>query len=151
MRSKTADRIELARAVHDLEVQVGPVGVAGVPEPPELLAGADALPFLDDDAAGNHVGVEREHAVAYVHDHTVPGRLVDRDARRQLARHLVWQVVHHLDDAARRGGQHIGAVEAPVGEVLKIAFEQAPLLVKLDEVDGEALRRPDGSVQGAGG
>ena len=80
---RQAVREQRRRSVHDVEVQVGAVAVAGVAEQAEHLAGLHRVADLHLQAAGLHVRVERVAALADVDDHVVAARGLDRLARRQ--------------------------------------------------------------------
>ena len=82
-------RPEWRARVHQLEVQMGEIGVAAVADPSQNVAGADAVAPLDPDAAGFEVGVYREPAVPERNDHMVTGCRREGDPRRWLERRLI--------------------------------------------------------------
>ena len=124
---REAVRLERRRAVHDVEMQVRAVGVAGVAEQPQHLALADAIALSHPHAAGLHVRVEGPATLADPHDDVVaPGRLHGL-ARRQSARRLLGHAVLDVDDLARRGGVDARAEEAPARERVDRPSNSRPL------------------------
>ena len=74
---------EHRRAVHELEVQVRGVGVAGVAQPGDDLALLDLVARLDQQGALLQVGVEGEGAAADVQDDVVAVDVLDRQLRSE--------------------------------------------------------------------
>src|SRR5207302_395486 len=101
---RQAVRQERRSAIHDMEVEMRRVGIAGIAEQPEYLAFCHLVARPDAHAARLRVRIEGEASFSDIDDDIVAERHLKRDALRELAGHLLGAVVRHRDDATVGNG-----------------------------------------------
>src|SRR3954470_2310037 len=123
------------RAVHEVEVQMRPGGVAGVAEQAKYLPAVHPVADLRGDAVGLQVGVEREVAAAEVdHEPVAAGVLRRREVGGSVRRGLLGLAVVSTYDGAVGDRPHVCAEVPETGQVLHRTDEQPAVRAELDEV-----------------
>lgn len=95
------------RTIHEMEVQMGHGGIAGVAEVGEDLAAFDVVADLHFDRARLQVGVEGEGAVAQALNDVVAADVVDGEALWVgiCGRPLIGEIIEGLGNDAVGGGR----------------------------------------------